>query len=269
MGRKCAQSSGLRGFDGACTCTWVLACTCVRKTDRKHTHMPVCVILVLSRRQRPKASYRPRSGSYFSLWPGVAKLWCSKKTSWVFFAFYEVLHNYRRQMTGAVRLLFSRLSENKMWMHCKQGWVRDNGAAEPLSLRWGGSKIWVPLLESQVSAQANNWNPCLAARYYYPWPPSISLYGTGYAKVTVSRWWPTINSGHRAMYCVTFQGRRGSRGKGRRGDLATKSEWDVSLLPARRRKSAEWGEICCEICSRRPVSGTPNTRLGIWCSEVH
>lgn len=109
-----------------------------RQTECTHTHMPVCVILVLSRRQRPKASDRPQSWSYFSLWPGVTKLWCSKKTSWVFFAFFEVLHNYRRQMTGAVRLLFSRLSENKMWKACKQeGWDWDKAAAEHLLLREG------------------------------------------------------------------------------------------------------------------------------------
>lgn len=40
--------------------------------------MPECVILVFSRRQRPKPSYNSRSWCYFSLWPGVMKLWCSK-----------------------------------------------------------------------------------------------------------------------------------------------------------------------------------------------
>lgn len=49
MAIKCAESAGLRGvksLNGACACMRVLVCTCVRKTD-----MPVCVILVLSRRQ--------------------------------------------------------------------------------------------------------------------------------------------------------------------------------------------------------------------------
>lgn len=76
---KCAERAGLttgESSNGACAHTWVLASTCVRKTD-----MPVCVILVLSRRQRLKASVRPRSWSYFSLWTRVTKLWCNKKTS--------------------------------------------------------------------------------------------------------------------------------------------------------------------------------------------
>lgn len=136
------------------------------------------------------------------------KLWCSKKTSWAFFfPFFEVLHNYRQQMTGAVRPLFSRASENKMWKACKQdGWGRDKGAAEPLLL--GEGENWASFTSRKSAqhthTQENYWNPSLPATYYYLWPPFISLYGTGCIKVTVSRWWPTKNSGHRAMYCVTF-----------------------------------------------------------------
>lgn len=160
-----------------------------------HTSMPECVILVFSHRQQPKPSYKPRSWCYFSLWPGVMKLWC-RQTSQPFLSAFGSSQSSPQLQTDNDGCCPQSILTSK----CKQIVKGQNKRAEDhFSLIETAEKIpgnsgdtcqhhysrprENALMHTHTRTTSNLSQEAILC---YPWTPCLSLCGTGYMKVTVS-----------------------------------------------------------------------------------